>query len=246
MSEEHISDQIPAFVLGSLDFPEKIQVEMHLQKCEDCRHELETYQNVMDGIVLAIPQFDPPRPLKKNILEAVRSEQAQNPSYSVHIEMPVRRRWFTRLKPLLLIWSIISLILMLALTSISLVLAQQVRDLSQNKVMVYSEYRIIPLSGTSNAPGASGIMVITNHGYAASVNVDGLPPLDPGHQYQLWLIQQGSRINGGVFSVSPSGVGTLKVNSSLSFIDFTSIGITIEPAGGSPGPTGNKVLGGGL
>jgi anti-sigma-K factor RskA len=27
---------------------------------------------------------------------------------------------------------------------------------------------------------------------------------------------------------------------------FSTFGITIEPAGGSPGPTGDKVLGGGL
>jgi anti-sigma-K factor RskA len=60
------------------------------------------------------------------------------------------------------------------------------------------------------------------------------------------LIRDGQRTNGGVFSVNPDGYASLELYSPLPLIQYQAIGITIEPWGGSPGPTGPKVLGGDL
>jgi anti-sigma-K factor RskA len=76
--------------------------------------------------------------------------------------------------------------------------------------------------------------------------VDSLPVLDVTHQYQLWLIKDGKRTSGGVFSVSQAGYGALAISSPQPLKEFAAFGITIEPAGGSPGPTGDKVMGGSL
>jgi anti-sigma-K factor RskA len=59
----------------------------------------------------------------------------------------------------------------------------------------------------------------------------------------LWLIQDGERTDGGVFSVNPEGYGSLWVEVPQSLSSFTAFGVSIEPSGGSPGPTGDKVLG---
>jgi anti-sigma-K factor RskA len=59
----------------------------------------------------------------------------------------------------------------------------------------------------------------------------------------LWLIQDGQRTSGGVFSVSDEGYGSLWISSPEPLATYSAFGITIEPAGGSPGPTGDKVLG---
>ena len=76
--------------------------------------------------------------------------------------------------------------------------------------------------------------------------VDSLAPLGQDQQYQLWLIQDGERTDGGVFSVNPEGYGSLWVETPQPLSSYSAFGITIEPAGGSPGPTGDKVLGSAL
>jgi anti-sigma-K factor RskA len=58
-----------------------------------------------------------------------------------------------------------------------------------------------------------------------------------------WLIENGQRTSGGVFSVSQEGYGSLRVSSPQPLSNYSAFGITVEPVGGSPGPTGNKVLG---
>lgn len=93
---------------------------------------------------------------------------------------------------------------------------------------------------------ASGVMVISQDGVSSTLVVDGLPALEAGKQYQLWLIRNGQSASDGVFSVAPDGYGMMVVQSSRPLTDYSSFGITIEPAGGSPGPTGKKVLGGKL
>ena len=104
--------------------------------------------------------------------------------------------------------------------------------------------RIVMLTGTEAAPGVTGTIVITTAGESGTLVVDGLPSLDEARQYQLWLIRDGQRTSGGVFSVNPEGYGLLWISSPANLTSYGAFGITIEPAGGSPGPTGDKVLGG--
>jgi anti-sigma-K factor RskA len=94
-------------------------------------------------------------------------------------------------------------------------------------------------------PQAQGyLMVFDNENYGTLV-VEDAPLLDAEHQYQLWLIRDGKRTSGGVFSVDQAGYGTLQVSANMPLESFPTFGVTIEPTGGSPGPTGKKVLGGG-
>ena len=75
------------------------------------------------------------------------------------------------------------------------------------------------------------------------VSIDALPTLPPEQTYQLWVFVDDEPIDGVVFSAEggatqieavgpPSGAGALKV------------AVTIEPAGGSPLPTGPIILSG--
>jgi anti-sigma-K factor RskA len=60
------------------------------------------------------------------------------------------------------------------------------------------------------------------------------------------LIKDGKRTSGGIFTVRANGYGSLLIKAGNSLLGYTAFGITIEPAGGSPEPTGAKVLGGNL
>jgi anti-sigma-K factor RskA len=101
-------------------------------------------------------------------------------------------------------------------------------------------------SPDANNKIATGILVINQEGTLGTLVVNGLTKLDPSQQYQIWLIKDGIRTSGGVFSVFGSGYGYLYIRSPEPLGSYTSFGVTIEPKGGSPGPTGDKVLGGNL
>ena len=89
------------------------------------------------------------------------------------------------------------------------------------------------------------MLVIGSDGDEGGLVVEDLPALDANHQYQLWLIDRdGQRTSGAVFSVDAEGYGTTMVTSPLPLTSYVAFGVTAEPIGGSPGPTGQKVLGG--
>lgn len=84
---------------------------------------------------------------------------------------------------------------------------------------------------------------------AAGVGIleaNDFPPLAPGMAYQLWLIKDGQRTSGGLFTVSDTGSGTLIFTPPDTLEAFDGMGITPEPASGSPGPTAPPVVTGSL
>jgi anti-sigma-K factor RskA len=103
--------------------------------------------------------------------------------------------------------------------------------------------RPVALMGTEVAPEARGTILISEGGRNGTLVVEGLPPLDAAQQYQLWLIDDGARDNGGVFSVNADGYSSMTLTAPQALDAYSAFGITIEPAGGSPGPTGAKVMG---
>lgn len=74
----------------------------------------------------------------------------------------------------------------------------------------------------------------------------GAPGLDAAHQYQLWLVRGQERRSGGVFPVGEDGHGNFLLTIPKDFKGFGAIGISAEPVGGSPAPTGVRVASGKL
>jgi anti-sigma-K factor RskA len=102
------------------------------------------------------------------------------------------------------------------------------------------------LAPTEAAAGARGLLLFAAAENEATLVVEDLPILASDRQYQLWLIRDGQRTSGGVFSVSRRGYGCLLILAPLPLDSYQALGITVEPAGGSPGPTGQRVLAGSL
>ena len=102
----------------------------------------------------------------------------------------------------------------------------------------------IALIGTADAREAYGSIVLDADENRGVLAVRGLPRLDPDHQYQLWLLRGGRRASGGVFSVDAEGYAAIRVNVPADFAAFESLGISVEPAGGSATPTGARVMSG--
>lgn len=237
----HVFDLLPAYTLDCLDEEELVRVSEHLAVCAECRAELRSYQAVIDQLALAVPQTVPPTRLKRQLMDRIQ------PSHLTSSSQPGSSWWqgwtnlMQRTTP---VWGLVSLLLILMLAVGNLLLWQRINQAetpTQAQAM-----RTVTLVGTQAAPGATGLIIISLDGRHGTLVVDDLPRLDPERQYQLWLIQDGQRTNGAVFSVSRDGYGSVWVSSPQPLSSYSAFGITIEPAGGSPGPTGDKVLGGTL
>jgi hypothetical protein len=70
-------------------------------------------------------------------------------------------------------------------------------------------------------------LVISKDGKQGTLVVDDLPGLPADQQYQLWLIQNGERTSGGVFSTDESGYGYLEIHAPQPLVSFESFGVTI-------------------
>ena len=71
---------------------------------------------------------------------------------------------------------------------------------------------------------------------------DHLPPMPSGKTYQLWFIVDGRPVSGGIFNADRTGRGFLRAQVPLSALKASTFAVTLEPAGGTSAPTGDKYL----
>jgi anti-sigma-K factor RskA len=238
--ENHIVELIPEYVLNSLDREQRLLVDRHVSTCESCKAELRAYSEVIGELPYAVSLVEPPPELKRQIMQKIRSGnqlRREDPALSVW------QKILNFSKVISPAWTVASLLLIVVLGAGNLIMMNQLRDSDQAQGA--TNLSVINLNGTGSTPDAIGLIVLSKDGEHGTLIVDRLPPLDEAHQYQLWLIRDGERTSGGMLSVSRDGYGSLWVGTSAPLNSFNSFGITIEPFGGSPAPTGEKVLGSG-
>ena len=256
----HILSLLPAYALGILNEEESLEVSQHLAICTTCQAEFQCYQAVVDQLAMAAPDAAPPARLEERLLHRVErlrpAPAPQPPPARLPWRVPLLRwrrpegvrvvqGWrhlsglFRRAAP---VWGLVSLALIAALATSTIWLWQRANP----RVYSVAGMQVVALVPTDVASGAAGTLVISADGDYGALVVDGLPPLDAAHQYQVWLIRDGQHTSGGVFSVNPHGYAAIEVMAPEPLASYPAFGITIEPAGGSPGPTGDKVLGGQL
>ena len=238
-NETHVLDLLPAYATGSLDADELQRVEEHLLSCLICRNESSAFQTVADELSVAAPVAVPSAELKDRLMQRVQSARPKGQEHASH-PAPARPFW-ERLLPA---WGLASIFLIIALAASSLILWQRVGHLEF--ATAPGGMRAVPLSATDTAPSATGFVLIAEDGEDGALIVDGLPPLGESQQYQLWLIREGQRTSGAIFSTDEKSYGGTRIRAPRSLLDYSSVGITIEPAGGSPQPTGDQVLWGAL
>jgi anti-sigma-K factor RskA len=255
---EHVQDLLPGYALGCLDVQDLLLVARHLPRCAVCRAELDSYWATAEQLVLSAPAMLPPPQLKQKILAQCERRTGRVEPYTDRIDPPANRNkptgsarasWLATLfgpvRSGAVAWrTAVALLLVVVLGVSNLLLWGQVNRLQAR--LPGENVQIVRLLGTPDAPNAQGyLLVFENESYGTLV-VEDAPALALEFQYQLWLIRDGQRISGGVFSVNEHGYGTLQIDASQPLQSFPSFGITVEPFGGSPGPTGHKVLGGDL
>ena len=246
LSCEECAFLLPLFVMGTLTQEEQGTVERHLEECKACRAEAQRYAPVAEALLYQVPLVRAP--------ESVRQKVARIPEQAE----PLKPRSFPSRQLRLFSWkeawaiAATLALLLLAVWNVYLLTRWQTaqRQLAAQqeiiRLLTNPELHAVPLQPDEPARGARAVLYYLDEQTGLLI-VEGLPPLDSNRAYQLWLIRpDGKRDNGGVFRPAGDQPTVHTVVTPAPWHIYTGVGVTIEPATGSPGPTGPRVLHGGL
>lgn len=247
MSGEHVGEVIDLYALDALESGERDAVDRHLETCAECRGSLSDVRQVVNLLAWAPERRDPPPELHGKVRRRV--EQLQRAELSTRAR-PARSRWRGPRFSLRNGVVAAACTLLLALAGWNVSLQRQLTTVSQqlaqrqqvDAIFSGAGVRTVTLAPQPAAPDAWGSLVVNPSSTEAYLVAKGLPQLPPDKAYQLWLAYEGGRANGGVFRPDDRGAATLLVNAPDRLKNYIRSGITIEPLGGSPGPTGDAVL----
>ena len=248
----HVEDLLPAFAAGATDELESERVSDHLATCDTCRRTLDEYEETLSLLNAAVPSVDPLDRVRVGLMERVAgvSGAAEAVPFAPALagyRLPI---WLAAgvgtaagiLGGLGLGGGFAYVLLRGDLERIEEVVGEErvvsyLAATPQTNVMVLEAQADVEM-----AEGAYAMLMAAPSGSLGVLVAGGLEILPRGQAYQLWVVTEGTRMDGGVFTVDAQGWGQVQFASPEPMVHIEQIGITIEPATGSSAPTGNPLL----
>lgn len=235
-------ENIPAYAIGALDADEAAALESHLETCASCRTELAEYRAVSESLLTAVSPRQPPAALRQRLQNRLPGAQRS----TMHHRAP-RTNWaFGQLA----MGAVLVLLLMMNIYSIAQMRTLQLEQERLNRQIRTGQTVMSMLSYPAterlaiNSDSVVGSLLLDKERNIVALIVWNMPQLDETKTYQIWLIDpQEDRVSAGIFRPEGDRAYTTQIvfpEQSLS--NFIGIGVTIEPAGGSDAPTGERVL----
>ena len=232
MSGDHVvHEDTAAYLLGALTEPEVEVFERHVADCPRCREEVERLRPAVDALPRSVPQIAPPPTLKRSLMEVVertaRARDEERPARALGgLGRWVRRRQGARTRPAAA-WIAASLALGLALLGAGFGVARLLSDDTRTLAAAVDERR---------APRGSATLVIPEDGGdGAILRMRGMPALERGRAYQLWIQRDGEIVPQSTFNVGEDGSGAGAVTEGLEGVD--AVMVTRERRRGARAPT---------
>ena len=255
--DKEIQELLPFYALGALTDEEKGLIEAYLHEHPQARGQIEEMDKAVSALPHSVSPVEPSRRTKDALMARVASDERARLSAQKQESRPRVRRLENPFQVLSLgvatlaiLWAVILNIQLSqlrkevsilgdALVAQSNSLQEIDAKLSQTPA---SAVLTISLKGTDVQPQARGELIADPNNLSAVLVISGLAELEPGKTYQVWLINAGGPESAGLLSVDLQGQGVLIVTSESAIGSFQSLGISVEPEGGSPQPTGDIVI----
>lgn len=242
---ERTREALEAYALDAVEPTERIEIAAHLERCPPCAAEAAGWLEVAALLGQAVPPAPLPPGLRERVLRAARAEARPLP------------RWRPARPPLSAVAAAVAVGALAWALSLQLQFNEQqsvvarlsVRSERYDRVLSVlrsADLRVHELRGTAAAPAAVGRLMIAPSSRSGMLVVWNLPPVPEDRGYQLWYVSDSGRFSGGVVQPDAKGSGYYFVNVPADLSGVHSVGLTEEPASGSDGPTGPRVLAGEL
>lgn len=250
--DEKLEALLPLYALEALTPEERAQVEAYVAANPDARVRLDELIRMAARLPYAAPPVAPPPALKSKLMARVEAD-ARRRQPGPERKPSLWETWQRRLAPialtaslglaaLALVWGVLLNAEVARLRAEAQQLQQRVaiqdRLLAQ---LTAPGARITEVSGTTLQPGARGHFITDPQRATAVLVVSGLSQLQPDEVYQFWLLREGIAVGAGTFTVDVVGRAVLTVDSGVTD-EFTAVGVSIEPAGGSLAPSERIVM----
>lgn len=243
-----------AYAVNALTGAEREQFERHLATCPDCAEEVDGLRETAARLGAA-SAAQPPERLKQRVLDEIRQTRQQPPQAAtgdsgggvVDLDRARRHRrsWGTRLA---VAAAVVGIALAGAFGAVALRTQSELDDAREQiaagsqrggeitDVVGAPDARIVSAGGA----GMSATSVISaERGKTVFMGEPAQDP-PPDRAYQLWFIGDYGYVSGGVMSESEDGTMSPVVTGIPPGTE--AMGVTDEPAGGSPQPTTDPML----
>ena len=249
-----VEELVPAAGWGLADGAEQAAVEQHVRTCARCRAALADYQLLADEMLYAIPMVEAPARLADRLRQFLAAEARSRTRRARAGAWRRALSWPLRDMPrfALVGWVALATTLLLLLASNLYWSRRMTRMAGQaaaqaTAIVALAESPRAELVVENGAPGARGVLYYRPDARVAVLHVYELPPLEATRGYQVWLVRDAMRESVGVFRVAEGEEeATLLIEAALPLAEYQAVEVTVEPAGGSPGPTTPRVMWGEL
>jgi len=228
-----------AYALDALADPERSRFEEHLATCDACAQEVRGLRETASHLGAAVATAAPPR-LRAETLARI-GEVRQLPPAVVDLDFARERRSRGRSR---FAFSLAAACLIVALVSGVFAIRQQ-RELDRTRAANVAVANVLSspdartVSGAAQGGGTATVVVSRSSGRIVFAS-SGLKPLPRSRTYELWLMTPQSARRAGL--VRPGADGRTRPVVAGALGDAQQVGVTVEPAAGSPQPTSTPIL----
>ena len=227
------------------DETERSRFEHHVRRCQDCAAEMRGMAETATLLAFAAAQPAPPQ-LRDRVLAAISRTRQLPPLVEGHRQSEVRAApsqprpaWRPRAAWLV---AAASLIAVIALT-VTLVQTRAQLDRSRTVQARIAALLAAPDARAISQPtsaGGTATVVYSRERHALVVTSAQLPPPPQGKVYELWLLGPPRVRPAGFLRPARNGRSAPVLVPGL--VGGDQLGVTVEPAGGTPRPTTTPIL----
>ncbi|MFI9115884.1 anti-sigma factor [Streptomyces venezuelae] len=230
-----------AYALGALDDTERKEFDAHLRTCEACRQEVAEFRATTARLAAAVSQA-PPAAAKAEVMAAIDGVRQLPPRIPAPSAVPALGGFLRRRA---VPWALAASVAAAVLGGVAVWQTQSGQDLeqqarqAQQQLDAVSAVLAAPDARTAHGKAANGALttvVSSDQQNQAVFTAANLPAPGVGKTYQLWLDHEGTMRPAGL--IEHDGTVILAGNPA----DAGAVGLTLEPAGGSPEPTTAPLL----
>ncbi|MFZ0638423.1 MAG: anti-sigma factor [Candidatus Acidiferrales bacterium] len=255
-------EDLELLALGVIAPEETEPLRAHIASCAECSREFAEAQGRVALFALAAPPQDPPTSAKQRLFDKIRSERIdaatfERPSTPTRVARPAAHWWNTVWVPAAAVLAVATIILWINDRHLGNQL-QQMRGAEQNfqaqmqheqalvSFLSAQDTKTVSLGPTPRVPKAWASLKYNSRMGMICYTGD-LPAPPPNKEYQMWIVPMvGSPISAGAFMPASFTGGHMCMAKMPEGISCKAFGVTIEPMGGMPHPTGPVVLASGL